>query len=407
MIKLIQKKGALILASIFLLLSSFDSADKTLYKIDVDGKLGFIDNKGNEVIKPQYLFVSDFSEGLAVVVIDTTIIKSESFFSRDSITYRYGYINTKNKRVLDANYLYTEAFDDNVKESLANRSITFRNLQFFNDRAVYQDKNNNKFGFINKKGEVVINPIYYGAQRFSESLAAVDFVGWEPGTDREHKWGYININGEIVIEGKYTFAKDFYDDRAIVFIADYGDESLPFEERLINHYFLVIDKSGHIIGSPFNTILNIIYGDFREGYCMVQQLDMFDRDYLAYKFIDKNGEYTTDFEMEEVTSFSNGYAGVKTEDGWVFVDPSFNIVSNEYYDDVYSFSEGYAAVKKGRKWGYIDTTFAQVIPYRFDEGGHFKNSLVPYKIKTQSLSITGYIDKKGEIVWQHQSFEYD
>ena len=61
-------------------------------------------------------------------------------------------------------------------------------------------KQNEKWGFINTQGEVVIPCIYDNAWRFFEGLAAVE---------QNDKWGFINTKGEVVIPCIYDFAWAF------------------------------------------------------------------------------------------------------------------------------------------------------------------------------------------------------
>ena len=57
-----------------------------------------------------------------------------------------------------------------------------------------------KYGYINPKGEIVINPQFDEAGSFSEGLADVKIGGKE---------GYINPKGEIVIEPQFDSAGPF------------------------------------------------------------------------------------------------------------------------------------------------------------------------------------------------------
>ena len=120
--------------------------------------------------------------------------------------------------------------------------------------------------------------------------------------------------------------------------------------------------------------------------------------------MDINGKYTTDFEIEDVTNYGNGFAGVKSKEGWLFVDKKMNIKSI-CYGDVQRFKEGYAPVKENGQWGYIDTSFKKVIDNRFDTCTSFYNGLAKVRMKSQSLIIEGYINKKGSVVWQNEFYE--
>ena len=82
-------------------------------------------------------------------------------------------------------------------------------------------------------------------------------------------------------------------------------------------------------------------------------------------------------------------------------------IKSKPFECVNPFVDYLAPVKDGGKWGYIDTTFQTVIPNRFDTCGFFRGALATFKIKSQSLVIDGYINKKGVIVWQNETYKFD
>ena len=65
-------------------------------------------------------------------------------------------------------------------------------------------------GFKDFSGEIVIKPTFEMAQEFSEGLAAVKLGG---------KWGYIDHTGKPVIEPRYDEAREFSEGLAAVRIA--------------------------------------------------------------------------------------------------------------------------------------------------------------------------------------------
>ena len=85
--------------------------------------------------------------------------------------------------------------------------------------------------------------------------------------------------------------------------------------------------------------------------------------------------YSTKLLFEDCKSFSEGFAAVKDEGEWFFVDRSFHLALLENYnylveggfEDVQPFSEGFAAVKKGGRWGYIDSTGDMFLDNVFDK----------------------------------------
>ena len=67
-----------------LVLCSCIQTPTNLYPIYKDGKYGYIDSLGNEIIKPQYLYASYFNEGIALIIV-------------------HHFMNPLNKRRLDIN----------------------------------------------------------------------------------------------------------------------------------------------------------------------------------------------------------------------------------------------------------------------------------------------------------------
>ena len=65
-----------------------------LYKIEVNERNGFINEFGKEVIPAEYLYATDFKDGIALVVTDT-------LFTNDYEEFRlkYNYINKRNTLV--------------------------------------------------------------------------------------------------------------------------------------------------------------------------------------------------------------------------------------------------------------------------------------------------------------------
>lgn len=82
-----------------------------------------------------------------------------------------------------------------------------------------------KCGYLDRNGDVAIEPKFDLAKPFSEGLAAVQVNG---------KWGFINPEGEMVIEPKYNRANPFQNGLALV--ASYPEK-----------YFGYIDTKGKVV----------------------------------------------------------------------------------------------------------------------------------------------------------------
>jgi hypothetical protein len=146
----------------------------------------FIDNKGNTVLDLGQDTANDFHEGLAAVYID------RSLEGRD---WQTKYINKKGE---------TAFLVDGYGED------------FFEGYAVLITKDKihgEKCGFIDKKGSIIIKPIYAEAKAFSEGYAAVKILD-----NNEIKWGFIDNNGKYMIDPQYNEANSFKNGVAIVHV---------------------------------------------------------------------------------------------------------------------------------------------------------------------------------------------
>jgi RNA polymerase subunit RPABC4/transcription elongation factor Spt4 len=143
--------------------------------VELNGKCGYSNKKGELVIEPRFNSASDFSEGLAYVQIDEK--------------GKYGYINKEGKLVIEPRFNSASDFSEGL--------------------AYVQLEKNGKWGYINKKGEMVVESRFYIARKFSYGLALVQL-------EKNGKWGYINKKGEWSIEPKFELANSFKNSQAIV-----------------------------------------------------------------------------------------------------------------------------------------------------------------------------------------------
>jgi hypothetical protein len=128
---------------------------------DFPGSMGYIDKTGALVIAPQFSLAWNFSGGLARVEVRGTMI----------------YINKQGKTVFTVpNGFWADQFS----EGLANVSI----------RA---NEGPETWGYINRKGDFVIKPQFQKAEPFYHGLAQVFLNGQE---------GYIDKSGRFVWKGK-------------------------------------------------------------------------------------------------------------------------------------------------------------------------------------------------------------
>jgi hypothetical protein len=145
-----------------------------LSRVKKDGKVGYVNKEGVVLIKVEYDEGLTFKEGYTAV--------------RQGAKWRY--MDSTGKAITDP------IFDDAVS---------------FSDGLAAVQKNN-EYGFININGEVIIPFTFSNAHAFSENLAAV--------ANAKGFWGYIDKKGNWIIKPIYDFADEFTNEEARVMKAD-------------------------------------------------------------------------------------------------------------------------------------------------------------------------------------------
>lgn len=367
-------------------------------------------------IQPQFESVSGFSDGMSSY---STRASDAPLFTGGGNTGKPlelnlgdnldGYISSEGK-ILPP--IYTSAYD-------------FKN----GVSAVAQVKN--KFGVIDKSGKWIVQPEYNFISGFNSGLSPFQ-------KNENEKYGYMNLKGEIVIEPKYDSAGWFYEERALVceeqknyddstcgFINLKGEyitdkifsqyHSLWFSEGLAmvcsgkNENLLCgyIDKDGTQVLKLGNWTHQNKYGEyssmlggFSKGLALVGGR-WFDGNIQKWGFFNKNFEYQIpeiltapltkfafepyDFNgdlqwqtvgtskdskgqtaamnkmgeilffstYEEVREFRQGLSAVKVKGKWGYVNEKNEMVIEPIYDEAREFYEGLAAVRVNRKWGFV------------------------------------------------------
>jgi hypothetical protein len=341
---------------------------RELFPIISNNKWGFINIKGEVVIDPQYDDVGDFHEGLAMVCKDN----------------KFGFINNKGKIIIDL--IFDEA--GNYSDGLAVVRV--------GGKRDYVDRIERKLiNFEGKKGgEESIKDMLGRPDRFKEHMQK-GLAG---------KYGYIDIKGNIVIEPEFDWAHDFSEGLAGVSVL--GKKGY-------------IDKSGKYIVNP-----HLFRGeDFSEGLAVFSV----DEEHGKCGFINKVGKIVLEPKYDHAFGFSEGLASVKVDKKWGYIDKNYKIVIEPQFSWAKDFHEGMAAIEIGGvheglamfglgdftegKVGYINKSGKIVInpkfkPYNFDKlvelnlnfksSNKFSEGLAVVKIDDNGKE--GYIDKNGKII---------
>jgi hypothetical protein len=281
-IKINQKYGFIDNAGKIIINPQFDDIGnfyEGLAKVKVSGKFGFVNKKGEIVIKPEFEDVNNFSEDYA------RVIEKSDFWTKKG-----GYIDKSGHYKIS----YEGADFEDFSEGLAAVNI------------------NGKFGYINKKSEIVINPQFSYVFPFREGIAWVctskEIVGVMASLASDVKWGCIDKKGNFIIPyQKFYWPNSFFESLSSVNL---------IEQNGINKWGF-IDKTGNIIIQPqFD-----LPGYFHEGLASVKVGD-------KYGFINRIGKFILDPIFDGAWDFNGGIAKVLVGKSNAYIDKMGNWVWN-------------------------------------------------------------------------------
>lgn len=174
-----------------------------------------------------------------------------------------------------------------------------------------------------------------------------------------NRWGYVDTRGDLAIDPNFYRARSFQE----------GLAAVTAGESLVSEKWGFIDKQGDFVVKPIYSFV----GDFSEGLAKVRTGNL-------YGFIDKSGNIVANTAFEEARSFLEGFAAVKRGGAWGYINKKGEVAVNYTFDDAKDFSGGLAPVRvKGAgystDWGYIDKTGKLVLQPKYERAEPFSDGL--------------------------------
>jgi hypothetical protein len=244
---------------------------------------------------------------------------------------------------------------------------------------LYPIEKNNRFGYINERGKVVIKPQFRNAGDFNNNLAPVRAEGY---------WGYINKKGVFVIQPQYDFALPFEDGLAVVV-----KDSLVFQ----------IDTKGMIPKDLALSTLNSP-GINLDGVYFLTLLDQYRKEIITDKV---SFQKDTSIRVVKKLDRINGVFQHGVEDSMGNLIIPFGIYKNIrsiYIFGDYFFFNASVTRKDGttiERYGISDThgkILVQPCYDDFDWKG-FVNGI----LKVSMDGKMAYINRRGQIIWRYTS----
>jgi hypothetical protein len=321
------------------------STREQLYPVEVAGKYGFINSKGEFVIDPIY-------DGAGYPSLPGDPVYVED-------------------RALKKQIYYSVTGDKLFECPLNTCGILYEGLALYSSKIQNSDGTAvTRYGYINEQGEIAIQPIYHQAFNFKDGLARVN---------QGKAAGYINTAGKLVIPFRYSLTTDFSEGLAAVMLNVGGK-------------YGYIDPSGKSVvppkfdyAQPFSNDAAVVYVNGKYGY------------------IDKAGNYILKPQFSMAQPFSEGLALVE-RNGVTFV---INKKGQKIIQNITAagmFSGGLAPASRGQEYGFINTSGAFVVKPFLEWANTFSGDLAVVYLKDSESPyyVSGYMNRSGEIVWPPQ-----
>lgn len=328
-----------------------------LYPVYKDGKVGFVNNKGQMITPFMFSGRGRFSDGF-------TAVRPEG---------KWGYLNEDGKLVIPASY--SEAYEFNADVARVKKGADYYYIgkdgnvltgekyddatDMREERAWVKLHDQSQWTLIDKKGNHLGTKQYEKVSSFSEGLAAFG---------KDGRCGYVSKEGKEVIAPKFAEAESFQGGLAVVAVEKDG-------------LYGYIDKTGSIV-------IPCMYFDaseFSEGLAAVSKHK---GEFLMHGLIDRKGKVVVDFKYESVGDVSEGLVTVSVWKG-----------TKEALDG------GMIRRRGVELYGAIDKTGRVVIPLEYQDMCDFHGGLALVKrthgedVQEDNAEFNAYIDRNNKVIW--------
>lgn len=233
-------------------------------------------------------------------------------------------------------------------------------------------KKDGKYGFIDVNNKIVIPLNFDDLRDFSNGLAAAK-VG--------SRWGFIDSSGKMLIEPIYNDVSNF-DKHGLAkvikklkwgIINTMGNIIVPIEFEREAYIFSLWESSEYIVTCKSSGILGLeeICGVYdRKGKLILPVI--YDEIKDRYRFRPEKNEYP--------------YFHVSFKKQWGVVDKNNNVIIPFSYQDedcIRDYTNGFAAVKVNERWGFLNDKGLQVIPFQYEKVNDFKGTLFEVRNKAK------------------------
>ena len=430
---------------IYIFLNNAKADNVNLIKIEEKAKTGYIDNSGEVIVKPKYLYGTDYYKGYAVVKNYNSLYGILD--SKGKTKIAFGNIFTAT--LYGNRYVVSKFTSDGLKMGLLNENLDeltrfkYDNLTY-SKSGVFIFTRDETMGIMNSDGKEIYT---YKVDEVDDRNISVEISNLTEGNDSD-LYAKIKINSSSTIinttTGKevYKYTLDdinvldnnvFYiknnsgknkyfiikNDKVVYESSDYkrirvenlnSDIAIGIKEDASIDYINLIDKK------VINNDESIKY-TYSDGVILKEQYN-FNAKKIMYTIYTPSKEFGTFSDLKPYDNkYVNGYLKIKTEnDKYEFVNKKGNVITKKEYEELSDFNKnGYAIVSNDNLYGVIDSKGKEIIDEKYDEIIFLNDNLFKNvkKISKNELFIFkennkyGIINSDGKVVIKANYDDFD
>ncbi len=348
--------------------------DTNLYRIEVDGKSGLVNEKFEMVWPLDYDYIGAVENKQAVVKknkkfgllrLDQTIVLPIEF---DSLCVQKNFIRTMRRTGGKSTWDLYDTF------GIRKASTSYEFIDQYKGK-FFPVKNRGYVGGVDRYGKERIACVYDSLLEMNDSLVKVKFKGHYGIITVDDQWRLppqrnsiklLSDNHYLEKQDSLIFLKDisgntlYFTEHPITIFKDHLEELLPDgTEKEINFQGQIISRKEPIQSIPFQAEQRFKES---EGLIGIQRDGKFG-------FVDSRGRLRIANRYEDIGEFHDGLAPIKLLGKWGYINKADQIVIQPTYEVCKNFNQHVAQVSRKEKYGLINTSGKEFLELQYDSIG--------------------------------------
>ncbi len=352
----------------------FEASPKHLVNLFSNGQILVGDNEEYSLLDEELNIIKVFND-----VDKFKSVYKDGLLGFYDLNGNLGFIDEKGKIVVKAHEDNKAIYDDTTPTVLFIDDSKFTSDGKYEWVLPYKDKNS---AIINQNGDFVIEPSFSELGKFSDGLISASLYG-----DK----GYINIKSEWVIPENYSHVTDFHNGLALVRKGVYDGKCffIDTQGRVVKSLFSgdpsLLNGRFYIEAGEYSSAVYDSNGDEIDK----DDLKIYSEDENGL-YIEKNNVRTSDY-YDYIDEYNDGYTAYKNPKTYL-LDSNGKVISskegNYFFNDNSKYGFSFVQHYDGKRY-LVDHNFKRVDNIDYDELEFLDHDYIAYK---NDLEV-GYFDE--------------